>query len=507
MNRAALTALLALLLAPALVQAAVPDATAFYQISPIANPAGVDPQIGGMDVMADGRLAVAFQRGDVQFYDPKSAAWQPFAEGLHLPLGVLAQKDGSLLVMQRAELTRLRDTDADGLADDYQTVWDGFGMTGNYHEFAFGPAVGPDGKLYLSLNCASNGDTIGKEIRGQWAEPGLPREGFYKDWKKNSKEAGRMYSRVPWRGWVVQVDPATGKAVPWAGGFRSPDGIGFDAAGNLLVADNQGDWRGTSELHVVKQGGFYGHPASLVWRDAWKDGDPQKLPIAKLDALRTPAAVWFPHNIYANAPGQPVVIPKTAPWGPYGGQTLIGEMNVPRLLRVMLEETEGVWQGAIIPFIDTPKLKRGLNRMAFAGDTLWVGRIHLAWAGDEGISSILPTGPAPFDPLDIKVTPDGFRITFTASLDSSAQDPALWKIQRYAYAYHADYGSPQIGKTDLAPTAVHLDPTGITATLTLPEMKTGTVHDFDFKALRSRQGSSLLNPRLAYTLRRVPKMR
>lgn len=507
MKPSAFTALLVLLLTPAPGPAAAPEATAFYQITPIVNPAGVDPQIGGMDVMADGRLAVAFQRGDVQLFDPKAGTWQPFAEGLHLPLGVLAEKNGTLLVVQRAELTRLRDTDADGLADDYQTVWDGFGMTGNYHEFAFGPARGPDGKVYLSLNCASNGDTIGPEIRGRWSEVGLLREGFYQDWKKNRSAAGRMYARVPWRGWVVQVDPASGKAVPWACGFRSPDGIGFDGAGNLLVADNQGDWRGTSELHVVKPGGFYGHPASLVWREGWKDGDPLKLPVAKLEALRTPAAVWFPHNIYANAPGQPVVIPQTAAWGPFGGQTLIGEMNVPRLLRVVLEETDGVSQGAIIPFIDTPKLKRGLNRMVFAGDTLWVGRIHLSWAGDEGISSILPTGPAPFDPLDIKVTPDGFRITFTAPLDAAAQDPALWKIQRYGYAYHAAYGSPQLDKTSLVPTAVSLDPTGTIATLTLPEMKTGTVHDFDFKALRSRQGTSLLNPRLAYTLRRVPGRR
>ena len=506
MKPAPLIVFLALVLTPGFLTAAPPDAAAFYQINPVASPAGVDPQIGGMDVMADGRLAVTFHRGEVQLYDPKTSAWQPFAEGLHLPLGVLAEPDGSLLVMQRAELTRLRDTDGDGTADDYQTVWDGFGMTGNYHEFAFGPARGPDGKLYLSLNCASSGASIAREVRGQWSEIGLPRADFYRDWKKHSKEAGRMYARVPWRGWVMQLDPSTGRVVPWACGFRSPDGIGFDAAGNLLIADNQGDWRGSSELHVVKQGGFYGHPASLVWREGWQEGDPTKLPVEKLDALRTPAAVWFPHNTYANAPGQPVVIPKSPAWGPYGGQTVIGEMNVPRLLRLRLEETEGVWQGAVIPFIDTPKLKRGLNRMVFAGDTLWVGRIHLAWAGDEGLGSILPVGPVPFDPLDVKVTPDGFRLTFTASLDPAAQDPALWKIQRYGYAYHADYGSPELDKTALTPTTVTLDPTGTIATLVLPEMKTGTVHDFDFQGLRSRKGEALLNPRLAYTLRKVPAL-
>ena len=43
--------------------------------------------------------------------------------------------------MQRPELTRVKDTDGDGTADEYETVFDGFGMSGNYHEFAFGPAI------------------------------------------------------------------------------------------------------------------------------------------------------------------------------------------------------------------------------------------------------------------------------------------------------------------------------------------------------------------------------
>src|SRR5580700_2680133 len=145
----------------------------FYKIDALPMPPGVNPQVGGMSATPDGRLVVAFHHGQVAYFNPKGQEWKIFAEGLHEPLGVLVDTDGSLLVMQRPELTRLRDTTGKGVADSYETVWDGFGMTGNYHEFAFGPVRGPNGKLYVALNLASNGDTVHREIRGEWNPVGL----------------------------------------------------------------------------------------------------------------------------------------------------------------------------------------------------------------------------------------------------------------------------------------------------------------------------------------------
>lgn len=476
----------------------------YYQIERVPIPIGVDPQIGALATLPDGRLVACFHHGEVAFYDRKSGGWQIFAEGLHEPLGVLPENDGSLLVMQRPELTRLRDLDRDGVADQFETVWDGFGMTGNYHEYAFGPLRASNGKLYLGLNLASNADTVREEIRGAWNPIGVPREKFYTDWKRVLSEVGRMYSRVPWRGWIMEFDPATSKALPFACGFRSPDGLAFDAQGNLLVDDNQGDWRGTNELHVVKRGGFYGHPASLVWRDDWDDSVPDQLPLEKLNALRTLPAICFPYGTYANSPTQIVVIPKTAAWGPFGGQTLVGEMNSPRLLRVLLEETDGNWQGACVALLETEALKRGLHRMTFAGDTLYLGRTHLAWAGGEGLAALKPTGRAPFDPLNMRVTPRGFRFEFTEPLAESCSDPARWAAQRYFYAYHPAYGSPEMEKAAAVITRVILSNQGRTAEVELSEMKVDFIYDFDLTELESTAGARLLNPRIAYTLRRVP---
>ena len=485
-------------------EARAPRSAGHYAIETVPAPSNVDPQVGALAALPGGRMAAAFHHGEIAIFNPADLSWKIVAEGLHEPLGLLPEKDGSLLVMQRPELTRLRDTDGDGDADSLETVWADFGMTGNYHEFAFGPVRAPNGKVIVALNLASNGDTVRKEVRGDWTPIGLSRERFFSDWKNSSAKAGRMYSRVPYRGWVLEIDPATGAATPLACGFRSPDGIGFDAAGNLLVDDNQGDWRGSSELHVVKPGGFYGHPASLVWRPDWTGEDPLAVPIERLNALRTPAAVWFPQNIYANSPTQIVVIPKTLAWGPFGGQTLVGEMNSPRLLRLLLEEVGGVWQGACINLLDTPALKAGVHRLAWNGDTLWVGHTHLSWAGSEGINTVRPTGLVPFDPLDIHVTPTGFRVTFTEPLAPAAADPALWPIERYTYAYHATYGSPQLEKVPVAAGKITLSADARTAEVELPELRPDFIYDFDFTKLANAAGLTPLNPHLAYTLRKVP---
>jgi glucose/arabinose dehydrogenase/plastocyanin len=474
----------------------------FYKVTQVKGPQGLDAQVGALAALPDGRMAVAFHRGEIGVYSPESKAWNIFAEGLHEPLGILPEADGSFLVMQRAELTRLSDSKGSGKADRYETVWDGFGMTGNYHEFAFGPVRQASGKLLVSLNLASSGDTVFKEVRGQWLPVGLDRTEFYGDWKKNSKLAGRMYSRVPWRGWVMEVDPKTGEAIPYASGFRSPDGLGFDADGRLLVSDNQGDWRGTSELFVVQKDGFYGHPASLPWRAGWGSQAPLEVPVETLDKLRTPAAVWFPHMSYANSPTQMVRIPEGPAWGAFAGQIVIGEMNVPKLLRVTLEQVGGTWQGACYPFIECSDLEKGLHRLAFAGDKLWLGRTHLSWAGGEQLAYVEPAGKQPFDALEIKAAKGGFVVRFTKPLDPAAADAKLWNIRRYSFAYHADYGSPELEQEWITPVAVKVSGDGRSAELQLAELHENFVYDFYFDRLRSASSEEVLNDRAAYTLRK-----
>jgi len=470
------------------------------------DPPGVDPQIGGLDVLPDGRVAAAFHRGEVMIFDPASGIWTKFAEGLHEPLGLIAESGSSLLVMQRPELTRLRDTVGDGSADFYETVFDGFGMTGNYHEFAFGPARGPDGSLYIALNLASNGAGIREEIRGKWSDIGQLDQATMvhtADWGKRSGRAGRMYARVPYRGWVLKLSADGSAMEPFASGFRSPNGIGFDGAGNLLVTDNQGDWRGTSPLYCVKPGGFYGNPASLVWRGGWDLGDPLKLPIAKLQELRSPESARFPQGDLANSPTQPITFPDS--WGPYAGQVLIGEMNQKRMVRFLPDTVGGFLQGALLPMFDGTNIGIGNHRLAFSPDgTLWLGKTHLSWAGAEGLWSTRLTDPdAIFTATSCKLVKDGaghaLELRFSKPLARDFTEPPA---ERFDYHYQAAYGSPKVGLTKL-PTSAVLSDDGMQLKIAL-EVKQGHVHSLDLAGLRAADGTEIEGRTLYYEASALP---
>lgn len=92
------------------------------------------------------------------------------------------------------------------------------------------------------MNTASSGGGIRDNVRGELRLNGRDGE----DGKR------QMYSVVPYRGWVLKIQP-DGKVIPMASGFRSPNGLGFDDSGNLFVTDNQSDWVETSTLYHVKK--------------------------------------------------------------------------------------------------------------------------------------------------------------------------------------------------------------------------------------------------------------
>ncbi|WP_193213810.1 DUF7133 domain-containing protein [Luteolibacter marinus] len=482
-------------------------AAAPFAIEPMPNPPGVDPQIGGVDALPDGKVAAAFHRGEVMVFDPATRSWSKFAEGLQEPLGLLAESPSSFLIMQRAELTRVKDVDGDGRADEYETLFDDFGMTGNYHEFAFGPAKGPDGSLYVALNIASNGAGVRPEIRGTWSDIGeLDFKQMIHDgsWGKKSGKAGRMYSRVPWRGWIMKLSPDGKTAEPFACGFRSPDGIGFDAQGNLLATDNQGDWRGTSPLYVVKKGGFYGHPASLVWRDGWDKGDPRMLPEPELDAMRVKESARFPQGELANSPAQPVVFPDS--WGPFAGQVLIGEMNQARMVRYLPDDVAGFRQGTLIPMFDGTPLGIGNHRLAFGKDgALWVGKTHLSWAGAEGLVKIVPSGlDKVFTVTAVSLAKTGDQSVLRISLSQPVTGGSdAVKVDRFSYHYHQDYGSPKIDEASVAIGTPELAADGRELVIPLQPAK-GAIHRVDLGKLRAAGDVALEGKVLYYQASELP---
>src|ERR1700712_4730799 len=61
-----------------------------YRVETVEMPKGLASQTGGIDFLPDGRLVACFMRGEVMTYNLKTKEWKLFAEGLQLPLGILA---------------------------------------------------------------------------------------------------------------------------------------------------------------------------------------------------------------------------------------------------------------------------------------------------------------------------------------------------------------------------------------------------------------------------------
>src|SRR5205085_5381727 len=116
-----------------------------------------------------------------------------FATGLHEALGLYVESQNTVFVVQRPELTKLTDADGDGVADEFVTVCDKRGVSGDYHEFAFGPARDRDGNFFITLNV------------------GL---------------AAGHQAKAPWRGWCGKLSP-DGTMDAWAYAPPAPNGTNF----------------------------------------------------------------------------------------------------------------------------------------------------------------------------------------------------------------------------------------------------------------------------------------
>lgn len=467
------------------------EAKTSYSVESIQLPEGLTAEVGAIDFLPDGRLVACFLRGEVMIYNPKTKDWKLFAEGLQEPLGILPVNASEFIVMQRPELTRIKDTDGDGQADLYETLTDDFGITGNYHEFNYGPVKDKDGNLFIGLNAASSGGGILEEVRGILDTTTMGHK-------------GQMFSAVPYRGWMMKLTPE-GELLPIASGLRSPNGIGFDQKGNLFVTENQGDWVGTSALYHIQEGNFYGQPSSLVWKKSWKNENPLTMPVGKLDSMRTKASVLFPHGIMANSPTQPIIDGTKGKFGPFAGQLFVGEMNSPRIVRVMLEEVDGVIQGACIPFIDENGLQKGNNRLAFAPDgSLWIGQAAHGWAGAKGIQRIVFNGKQPADVYSMKLTATGFDLEFTQPLDeAAATNLANYKFRRYYYHYHKKYGSDQINVQAIPVTGIKISGDRKKVSLALGDLKPGYVYELSLGEVKTTEGAPLANKLICYTLNKL----
>ena len=459
-----------------------------YTVETIPTPEGVAFGVGGMSFADDGTLYCSTREGEV--WTLADGAWNRFAEGLHEPLGLYVEpKTDRVFVVQRGELTELVDENGDGRADLFRCVCDAWGLTDNYHEYAFGLVRDADGNFYGTLNTSLS-----------W--PGWAKSDKWDVARVHDSKMGRA---APYRGWSFRVTPE-GRFEPWSCGLRSPAGIGMSPEGELFYTDNQGDWVATSGLHVLEKGRFHGHPSSLTDHPDYRGVDLNSIPVERYRELRTPPAVWFPHGDLANSPGEPVFDTTGGRFGPFAGQIFCGDQSRSNVFRVVLDEVDGEYQGAAIDFAD--HLQSGVVRARFAADgSLWLGQTGRGWRSRGpafyGMQRIVWDGSTmPFAIHSVRLTPDGFDVRFTSPPAARGADLAAgFRIAHWGYLYRPEYGSPKVDRTEVDVRDATLDADGVTVHLNLP-LARERVYELRIQ-LDGADGTPLANRVAYYTLNRL----
>jgi hypothetical protein len=464
-----------------------------YKILTVPSPAEAVLEVGGLAFRPDGKLLACTRRGDVWLIsnpdseDPDKVHFKKFATGLHEALGLVV--DGKdVYVVQRPELTKLVDTDGDDVADEYVTVCDKFGVSGDYHEFAFGPARDKDGNFFLTLNV-----------------------GF----------GGGHQSRAPWRGWCVKITPK-GELIPWATGLRSPNGINFSPDGDLFYVDNQGEWVATCKMHHVKPGEYYGHPAGLRWvKDSpyakdipekhlsgmLYDGQKGQNGVSGMPPL-TPPCIWFPYGRMGQSASEPRWDTTGGKFGPFAGQCFVGDQMKSIVMRVYLEKINGKFQGACFPF--RSGFQCGVNRLVFGPDgSLYAGQTARGWGSlggkPYGLQRLVYTGVLPFEIYSMHLTKTGFDLTFTKPLNAAtAEKLESYSMLSFTHNYWGTYGSPEEDKKPEKITAVTVSADKKTVSLAVTGFKPGRIYEVHVDGAKSADGDAVLHPEGYYTLNEVP---
>ena len=459
----------------------------YYPIVNIPIPSGVPMRPGGMEILPDGRLAVGTRRGDIYLVDgafasPPRPEYRLFASGQD-EIFSLSWRDGALTATTWGEVTRISDTDGDGVADRYDALTSNWGYAEG-HEFAFGSKHDPEGNIWVALGLS-----------------------------------GSYESHNLFRGWAVKVTPQ-GRMIPVCSGLRSPGGVGTNAAGAMFVIESQGPWNGCCSLKPLKEGAFLGHPASYNWYPFAK-GVPAPYVEPRSDSRMgierkrvkelVPPAVRFPYIRMGRSISGFRLNTTGGRFGPFDGQLFLGDYALSIIMRATTEQVNGVWQGACYPFREG--LATGIMNVEFSPkDQLVAGGFTTTsqWPvrGTEpfALQRIDWNGVVPFEIREIHIRKDGFNITFTRPVQpETAARPDAYSITTFNHVYHAGYGSPEVDHTTPRVTSAVPAPDGLSVRITLDKVVEDHIHAFDLSKVMAADGRRLLHAHAYYTVNEIPK--
>lgn len=461
----------------------------YYRLVTVPISEGVSLEAGAIQHFGRQRLAVSTRLGEIYFIDgafgmepkPATVKFTRFASGLHEVLGLSTAGDGWFYATQRSELTRLRDTNGDDRADVLETVADAWGITGDYHEYAFGSKPDREGNIWITL-CLT----------------------------------GSFTSETEFRGWCLRITPQ-GEVIPTCSGLRSPGGVATNSVGDMFYTDNQGPWNGTCWLKHLKPGGFMGNPQGNKWYSlapnlGVRPPDPLSNSRIATEWKKmpefVPPAIAFPYQKMGQSASGIQNDFTAGKFGPFTNQLFVGDQTWSTVMRADLEQVEGVYQGACFPFREG--LASGSLSLEMCPEgVLFVGGTDRGWGARGGKPFALQrlewTGKTPFEIQHMYVKPDGFELTFTEPVDpATASRIEAYTLETYTYVYRAEYGSPEVDQTKPAIASVKVSPDGRRVRL-VTALIPGQVHELKLPGVRNAGGHPLLHPVGYYWLNVVPK--
>ena len=381
---------------------------------PEKNPWNSWMRLTALDFFSDGRAAVTTWNGDVWIVsglddELKSVKWKRFAAGLFDPLGLKILRD-EVFVLERHQITRLRDLNGDGEADFYENFNNEAGVSPSYHAFAMDLQTDRAGNFYFTR-------------AGQRVDEVYPLNGGM---VRVSVGTNSTSSLEEWD--AVERVPTT-RAELIAHGLRAANGMSVGPNDEITCSDNQGNWMPSSRLNLIQPGRFYGYVPHA-----------HRLPTNNF----APPLCWIPiaqdnsggGQVWVTGAGWPAALTNHLLHTSYG---------MAALFDVLWETVEGVAQGGVVKF--PLKFDTGIQRARFnpRDGQLWLAGLK-GWqtkgVRDGSLQRVRSTGKPLRMPTELHIRRNGIEIGFSDELDrAAAQDLQNYAVEQWNYRWTEKYGS------------------------------------------------------------------
>ena len=174
--------------------------------------------------------------------DTSTVVYEGFNEDIAADIlgGIMIHASGDVYATIAPDLWRLRDTNGDGILDTHESISHGYSVHPSFsgHDMS-ALTQGPDGMIYWKIG--EIGMNVVDKTGKRWA--------------------------YPHTGAVLRSNPDGSDFEVYAYGVRNPQEIAFDDYGNLISADNDGDYPGEVERII-----YIAEGSDTGWRSTWQFG-------------------------------------------------------------------------------------------------------------------------------------------------------------------------------------------------------------------------------------------